>query len=347
MSRKLSGWVDEDDYYDDYDDDYDDDEYYDEDYYDEDEGGRGKQQEVVTVSAKKKKEKQTATNTTKATTKASKLQLYEQSLSVTSLERKMASTLAIASDVGEDDASSYKPTAQEEKAYENTGKLDLSVVILGHVDAGKSTLCGRLLEALHSLDGRTHHKNTRDSKAAGKASFAYAWALDSLPEERARGVTIDVARARVRLDEREDRWIQINDAPGHRDFVPSAIAGASSADIALLVVDGAIGAFEKGFSENGQTKEHAIMAKALGVSKIIVVVNKLDSCAYDEVRFEEVKHQILNFLTIGTIGYDEKDISIVPVSALEGSNIVSSTQFITECAPWYKGKESLLDALKT
>ena len=343
MSRKLSGWVDEDDYYDDYDDDYDEDEYYDEDYYEEDEGSGacGKQHDAVTVS-EKKKEKQT----TKATTKASKLHLDGQSSSVTSLERKMASTLALTSDVGEDDVISYKPTAQEKKAYENTGKLDLSVVILGHVDAGKSTLCGRLLEALHSLDARTHHKNARDSKAAGKASFAYAWAMDSLPEERARGVTIDVARARVRLDECEDRWIQINDAPGHRDFVPSAIAGASSADVALLVVDGAIGAFEKGFSENGQTKEHAIMAKALGVSKIIVVVNKLDSCAYDEVRFEEVKRQILNFLTSGTIGYDEKDIAIVPVSALEGSNIVSSTQFITECAPWYKGKESLLDALK-
>ena len=87
--------------------------------------------------------------------------------------------------------------------------------------------------------------------------------------------TIDVARTRVRLDESEDRWIQISDAPGHRDFVPSAIAGASSADVALLVIDGAIGAFEKGFSENGQTKEHAMMAKALGISKMIVVVNKL------------------------------------------------------------------------
>ena len=352
MSRKLSGWVDEDDYYDDYDEDYDDDEYCDDDEYYEKGGKVGKsekEQERVTVSKHQSEKEQERVTVLKS--KAPKHHQHaEKNVSASSLEKLVASTLALTPDIKdgvEISLKSYTPTLEEREAYENTSKLDLSVVILGHVDAGKSTLCGRLLEALHSLDARTHHKNARESKAAGKASFAYAWALDSLPEERARGVTIDVARTRVRLDESEDRWIQISDAPGHRDFVPSAIAGASSADVALLVIDGAIGAFEKGFSENGQTKEHAMMAKALGISKMIVVVNKLDSCAYDKSRYEEVKSRVFDFLTNGNIGYDEKDVAVVPVSALEGSNIVSSNQFVQECAPWYAGNESLLDILKS
>ena len=318
--------MDEDDYYDDFDDDDDDGDEYDDDYY---------------YPTEHRHSATTTKTQTKTLTKTEHRHSATKTKTKTSLEK--LSNLAL----NPENEGSYVPSNAERMAYENTHKLDLCLVILGHVDAGKSTLCGRLLEALHSLDERTHQKNARESKAAGKSSFAYAWAMDSLPEERARGVTIDVARARARLNVRDDRWIQINDAPGHRDFVPTAISGASSADVALLVIDGAIGAFEKGFGENGQTKEHAIMAKALGVSQIIVVVNKLDSCAYDERRFEEVTSRILDFLKSDEVGYDEKDVALVPVSALEGANIVSSVQFIKECAPWYAGKESLLDIIKS
>ena len=209
-------------------------------------------------------------------------------------------------------------------------KKRLHLVVLGHVDAGKSTLFGRVMHALGATSDRERHRNARDARAAGKASFAWAWALDARPEERARGVTVDVAK--VCLDT-GSTLVHLLDAPGHRDFVPNAIAGAAQADAACLVVDASRGAFESGFraggddgaaAGGGQTREHVRLARSLGVERLIVAVSKMDSCAYSQARFEEIKGALAPFLRKS--GFAEDAVAWTPVSGTDGTNLVPETR---------------------
>ncbi|PGH09183.1 translation elongation factor Tu [Blastomyces parvus] len=216
-------------------------------------------------------------------------------------------------------------------------KKAANFVVIGHVDAGKSTLMGRLLYDLKAVDQRTIDKYKKDADRIGKGSFALAWVLDQGSEERARGVTIDIATNQFAT---ENTNFTILDAPGHRDFVPNMIAGASQADFAVLVLDATTGNFESGL--RGQTKEHALLVRSMGVQKMVVAVNKMDAAKWSQDRFDEIRQQISSFLT--TAGFQEKNISFVPCSGLRGDNVAQRTQ--DPNASWYTGR-TLVEELDT
>lgn len=187
---------------------------------------------------------------------------------------------------------------------------------------------GRLLFDLKAVDERTMEKYRKEAERIGKGSFAFAWVLDQGTEERARGVTIDIATNKFETDKTS---FTILDAPGHRDFVPNMIAGASQADFAVLVIDASTGNFESGLK--GQTKEHALLVRSIGVQRIIVAVNKMDVADWSEARFEEIRQQMAGFLS--SAGFQPKNISFVPCSGLQGGNIL--TRATDPKASWYSG----------
>lgn len=187
---------------------------------------------------------------------------------------------------------------------------------------------GRLLFDLKAVDQRTMEKYQKEADRIGKGSFAFAWVLDQGTEERARGVTIDIATNNF---ETEKTSFTILDAPGHRDFVPNMIAGASQADFAVLVIDASTGNFESGLK--GQTKEHALLVRSIGVQRIIVAVNKMDIADWSEDRFQEIRQQMASFLH--TAGFQPKNVTFIPCSGLAGENILSRTT--DSRASWYTG----------
>ena len=196
---------------------------------------------------------------------------------------------------------------------------------------------GRLLYDLKVVDQRTIEKYRREAERIGKSSFALAWVLDQGTEERSRGVTIDIATNKF---ETEKTSFTILDAPGHRDFIPNMIAGASQADFAVLVIDASIGSFESGLK--GQTREHALLVRSMGVQRIIVAVNKLDNVHWSRDRFEEIEQQVSAFLT--TAGFQAKNIAFVPCSGLTGDNIARRAEDAE--ASWYRGP-ILIEQLET
>ncbi|SGY94389.1 BQ5605_C037g11647 [Microbotryum silenes-dioicae] len=218
----------------------------------------------------------------------------------------------------------------EVREREKDRKPVLSLVVVGHVDAGKSTLMGRVLHELGETSDRSVEQQQRNAAKIGKASFAYAWTFDAMEEERARGVTIDVA---IDGFETNSKKFTLIDAPGHRDFIPNMISGAAQADTAVLVVDGSIGAFEKGMEGGGQTREHAVLVRSLGVQQLIVAVNKLDAVGWAQSRFETIQEQLSPFLTQS--GFQPSKVSFVPVGAMSGENLVERRNEILKA--WYEG----------
>jgi elongation factor 1-alpha len=216
-------------------------------------------------------------------------------------------------------------------------KTHINIVVIGHVDAGKSTTTGHLIYKCGGIDKRTIEKFEKESKDMGKASFKYAWVLDKLKAERERGITIDIALWKF---ETPKYYITIIDAPGHRDFIKNMITGTSQADCAVLVIASGTGEFEAGIAKNGQTREHALLAYTLGVKQMIVAINKMDdkSVNYSQARFTEIQTEVSQFLK--KIGYNPEKINFVPISGWNGDNMLEKSENMT----WYKGP-TLLEAL--
>jgi len=208
-------------------------------------------------------------------------------------------------------------------------KPHLNLVFIGHVDHGKSTLVGRLLYDTGALPEQEYRKLKQEAEEKGKGSFAFAYVMDNLKEERERGVTIDVAYKKF---EGKKNNFTIIDAPGHRDFVKNMITGTSQADAAVLVV-----AAKEGIQP--QTKEHAFLAQVMGLKQVVIGINKMDEVKYDQKQYDTVKGEMEKLLK--GIGYKtEEQVTFIPISGWVGDNVAKKSDNMS----WYKGP-TLVEAL--
>ena len=221
-------------------------------------------------------------------------------------------------------------------------KVHINLVVIGHVDAGKSTTTGHLIYKCGGIDKRTIEKLEKEANDMGKGSFKYAFIMDKLKSERERGITIDISLWQF---ETPKYHFTVIDAPGHRDFIKNMITGTSQADCALLMIASPPGEFEAGISQEGQTREHALLAFTLGVKQMIVGINKMDekTVNFSEERYNEIKDETTKFLQ--KVGYKVADGSIpfIPISGFNGDNMLEKSPN----TPWYKGPVLMeaLDAL--
>lgn len=218
----------------------------------------------------------------------------------------------------------------------SSGKEHLSLVVCGHVDAGKSTTCGHLIFKLGGISDRELAKLNALAEEKGKSSFGFAYYLDTCKEERERGVTI---QCNTKEFFTEKYHYTIVDAPGHKDYIKNMITGSATADVGLLLVPAEKGGFEAAIAkadpklgvEEGQTRQHARLLYLLGVEQIIVGINKMDSCNWSEDRFNEIKDEFTKMLQ--AIGFKPKKVPFIPYSGFNGDNLVEKS----DKAPWYKG----------
>ena len=229
--------------------------------------------------------------------------------------------------------------ATKRSSYDGDNREHLNVIHIGHVDSGKSTLSGSILFHTGQIDQRTIEKFEREAKQRGRDSWWLAYILDTTEEERSKGITVEVGRA---CFETPNKRFTILDAPGHKSFVANMIQGAAQADIAVLVISARKGEFETGFEKGGQTREHALLAKTLGVRVLIVVINKMDepTVKWAKERYDECVNKLIPFLKAS--GYNSKHVHFLPIAALSGGNIKDRLDKTT--CPWYDGP-SLLELL--
>ncbi|KAK4249551.1 P-loop containing nucleoside triphosphate hydrolase protein [Corynascus novoguineensis] len=228
----------------------------------------------------------------------------------------------------------------DETLKEIYGKEHVNIIFIGHVDAGKSTLGGSILYVTGMVDQRTLDKYKREAKEMGRETWYLSWALDLTNEERAKGKTVEVGRG---FFETEKRKYSILDAPGHKNYVPHMIGGASQADVGILVISARKGEYETGFEKGGQTREHAMLAKTQGVNKLVVVINKMDdpTVNWSHERYLECTTKLQQFLK-GT-GYNLKtDVFFMPIAAQQTLGIKDRVP--KDVCPWWDGP-SLLEYL--
>lgn len=222
-----------------------------------------------------------------------------------------------------------EPPAEAEK--EGDPREHFNLVFIGHVDAGKSTLSGNILYITDNVDKRTIERYEREAKERNRESWFLAYIMDTNEEERAKGKTVEVGRAQFNT---EFKRYTIMDAPGHKNYVPNMIMGASQADIAVLVISARKGEFETGFDRGGQTREHAMLAKTLGVSHLVVVINKMDdpSVNWSKARYDECVTKLRPFLK-GCGFKIKKEVKFLPISGLSGANILNEVE--SSVCPWW------------
>ncbi|KAF7149482.1 hypothetical protein RHSIM_Rhsim02G0059600 [Rhododendron simsii] len=188
-------------------------------------------------------------------------------------------------------------------------KFHINIVVIGHVDSGKSTTTGHLIYKLGGIDKRVIERFEKEAAEMNKRSFKYAWVLDKLKAERERGITIDIALWKF---ETTKYYCTVIDAPGHRDFIKNMITGTSQADCAILIIDSTTGGFEAGISKDGQTREHALLAFTLGVKQMICCCNKVSVInTFSILGF--ALFRILNDIMVVTTSSLMRHLSILPV----------------------------------
>ncbi len=203
----------------------------------------------------------------------------------------------------------------------------LNIAIVGSVDHGKSTLIGRLLYDTGSIPRDKIEEVKRICKLLGKR-FEFAYAIDALEEERKNDMTIECAQVFLRYSNEE---YSIIDVPGHKEFLKNMATGVTQANAAILIIDA-----KEGITE--QTKRHAFLLKLLGVSNIIVVINKMDLVNYDKRKFEATKRVVKNYFK--KMGLNIREV--IPISAYCGDNVVKKSKNML----WYKGK-TVVEALSS
>ena len=346
---------------------YDEDEYYDDDdYYDD----YGEEEEEEEKPKKKNKKSNENKNNIKPTQnqnnnqnknqnkndKSSNARKNSNSFNISKKESN-TSSLALSPSSSSSFPSSIKENKKEEKQVISIAELNniksypkidygkkytdnsdekptINLVIIGHVDSGKSTMIGHILYLLNEIDKKEVHKNLRIKSNKGeqtKDTLAFAFATDEASDERERGVTIDIG---FKTFSTKNRNVIALDAPGHQDFIPNMIAGTSAADAALLVIDSGTTAFNAGFYREGQTREHALLAKTLGITQLIVAVNKLELFNWKKERYDEIVETLQKFL-IDELGFSEKKIIFIPVSGKEGDNLTKPIS--AKSGNWYQG----------
>jgi len=232
-----------------------------------------------------------------------------------------------AKDVKDTDVVDADPPVKEGDPREH-----LNLVFIGHVDAGKSTLSGSILYITENVDKRTIERYEREAKERNRESWFLAFIMDTNEEERAKGKTVEVGKAHFETDVKR---FTILDAPGHKNYVPNMIMGASQADVGVLVISARKGEFETGFDRGGQTREHAMLAKTLGVSYLVVVINKMDdpTVNWSKERYDECVQKLRPFLK--TCGYViKREVKFIPISGLKGSNVKDEVD--SSICPWWK-----------
>lgn len=234
-------------------------------------------------------------------------------------------------DYDDDDDDGYGKDVDPASVKEGDPREHMNLVFIGHVDAGKSTLSGNILYLTENVDKRTIDRYEKEAKERNRESWFLAFIMDTNEEERAKGKTVEVGKAHF---ETKNKRYTILDAPGHKNYVPNMIQGASQADIGVLVISARKGEFETGFDRGGQTREHAMLAKTLGVSYLVVVVNKMDdpTVEWSKDRYDECVTKLRPFLK--SCGFTiKREVKFIPISGLTGANVKYEVKE-PECKWW-------------